>query len=181
MKIWLIRHPKPLIADGICYGQSDIEAEPDALAISAQILSKLIPLNIPVFTSPLLRAYALAQRLAVLRQDLIVTCDDRLKEMAFGCWEKTAWSDIPRSAIDDWVQDFSIHRFGGIESAQDVVNRVGQLLEEKKLFPEIVLITHAGVIKAARFLNVSTTGQLHDARDWPKIATEYGGYEVLDF
>jgi len=181
MKIWLVRHPKPLIGDGICYGHEDINAEPDHLIACAQHLSDVLPLHLPVFTSPLIRAQALAHGLVHLRPDLHLSIDNRLKEMNFGCWEKVLWTDIPRESIDAWVNDFAAYRFGGEESAQDVVRRVDSLLIEMSSIPEMVWITHAGVIKAASFLNTSSTGHLFSAKDWPSRTIGYGTYEILDF
>ncbi len=181
MKIWLIRHPKPVIAQGICYGQQDIIADANALFACAEALSDVLPHHLPVLTSPLIRAQSLAHALIHLRPDLQLHADDRLKEMNFGCWEQTPWSDIPKKSIDAWVEDFPDHRFGGEESAQDVVNRVDSLLMEKSTIPEMVWITHAGVIKATGFLHASPTGRLLSAKDWPSRTIGYGTYEVVDF
>lgn len=181
MKIWLVRHPKPLVADGICYGHLDLVPEQDALRMAALTLSRMLPANIPVYTSPLIRAHALADSLLTLRPDLTLQRDDRLKEMNFGCWESVPWADISQATIDEWVKDFPSHRFGGVESAQDVVDRVDSLLQTMNPCQEFVWITHAGVIKAAHFLKASATGQLRTAQDWPERSIGYGECEVLDF
>ena len=49
--------------------------------------------------------------------------DPRLREMDFGCWEMQPWQGIPREAVDAWTADFARHRFGGRESAQEVIDR----------------------------------------------------------
>ena len=181
MKLWLVRHPKPIVDSGICYGHLDLEPESEALIAATVTLSKSLPLNIPVYTSPLLRAKSLAESLLKVRSDLALHSDDRLKEMNFGCWESKPWNDIPQGIIDEWVMDFPSHRFGGVESAQDVVDRVDSLLQTMNPCQEFVWITHAGVIKAAHFLKASATGQLRTAQDWPERSIGYGECEVLDF
>lgn len=181
MKLWLVRHPKPIVDSGICYGHLDLEPESEALIAATVTLSKTLPLNIPVYTSPLLRAKSLAESLLKIRSDLTLHSDDRLKEMNFGCWESKPWNDIPQGIIDAWVMDFPSHRFGGIESAQDVVNRVDSFLQTIKSNQECIWITHAGVIKAVHFLKTSITGQLRSAQDWPERSIGYGECELLEF
>ena len=181
MKLWLVRHPKPIVDRGICYGHLDLEPESEALIAVTDTLSKTLPLHIPVYTSPLLRAQSLAESLLKIRSDLTLQSDDRLKEMNFGCWESTPWADIPQGVIDAWVRDFPSHRFGGKESAQDVVNRVDSFLQTMKSNHECIWITHAGVIKAVHFLKNSITGQLRSAQDWPERSNGYGECELLEF
>ena len=53
MRLYLIRHPRPDIADGICYGRSDIAVAPEELARSAHDLATRLPLDLPLFSSPL--------------------------------------------------------------------------------------------------------------------------------
>ena len=80
MRLHLIRHPKPLIDVGICYGRHDCPAE-DTQSAAETLLAELPP-DLPVWTSPLLRCRALAERLHVRP-----VIDDRLAEMNFGAWE----------------------------------------------------------------------------------------------
>ena len=80
MILHLIRHPRPLVAAGICYGRLDIPAE-NAAAEAARLRREL-PLELPVWSSPLLRCRALAAELHPLPR-----IDDRLAEMDFGAWE----------------------------------------------------------------------------------------------
>ena len=53
MILHLVRHPKPAIAPGICYGQLDISAE-NVAAVAIGLRDKLPP-GLPVWSSPLQR------------------------------------------------------------------------------------------------------------------------------
>ena len=58
MRLHLIRHPKPLIESGICYGRLDCPAE-DVPSVADTLLAEL-PQGLPVWTSPLRRCHELA-------------------------------------------------------------------------------------------------------------------------
>jgi adenosylcobinamide-GDP ribazoletransferase len=83
VQLFLIRHPRPLLAAGICYGQLDVEAE-DPQPI-AERLRPLLPADTPVIASPLQRARGLAEALHPQAR-----CDRRLLEIDFGAWEGQA-------------------------------------------------------------------------------------------
>lgn len=61
MILHLIRHAKPVIEEGICYGRLDIEAE-NTLGV-ADHLRNALPPGLPVWSSPLRRCLALAEAL----------------------------------------------------------------------------------------------------------------------
>ena len=91
--LYLIRHPRPLIAPGVCYGRLDVAAE-DPLPIAAA-LRALLPAGAPVWSSPLQRCRLLAGHLRPQPR-----LDERLQEIDFGDWEGQAWDDIPRQEIN---------------------------------------------------------------------------------
>lgn len=139
MILHLIRHPKPLIEPGICYGQLDIPAEnPEPLVAG---LCQQLPPDIPVWTSPLLRCRTLAEALHPAPQ-----CDERLMEMNFGEWEGRPWDEVPRAELDAWAADVMTYAPPGGESAQQVLARTLDFLLENPS-PEIAVVTHAGVIR----------------------------------
>ena len=123
MNLWLVRHAQPLVAQGICYGALDVPADAQATQQAAEALALELPLHVAVTVSPLQRCVQLAQALQSLRSDLTFTHDARLQEMNFGVWEGVAWDRIPRTALDDWTTNFGEHRFGGAESANQVLQR----------------------------------------------------------
>ena len=61
MQVFLIRHPRPLIEAGVCYGRLDVDCE-DPLPV-AERLKSLLPEGVPVISSPLRRARRLAEAL----------------------------------------------------------------------------------------------------------------------
>ena len=172
----LVRHASPLIASGTCYGALDISADQQATDMAAHALAQHLPPNFSAWVSPRLRCRQLADALKGLRADGVFTIDARLAEMDFGIWEGVAWADIPRAAVDAWTADFANHQFGGKESVNAVLNRVGAAWDAS---PGATLwITHAGVVRAASLI---ATGQrrIERADQWPVTAPAYGGWVTL--
>lgn len=178
MTLWLVRHARPLIQSGICYGALDMDADPEATRIAAQRLALELPLGVPVQVSPLRRCQQLAQALGELRGDLRFQTDPRLREMDFGTWEGVAWADIPRAAIDAWTTDFSTHRFGGKESANDVLARIASAWDELPQSGDTLWITHSGVAQAAVLLGQGVR-HIEQAKDWPVTPLNYGAWMLL--
>lgn len=167
--LYLIRHTKPSIAPGICYGQMDIGLADSFKEEASDVLHYLSPLEL-IITSPLLRASRLAEYLAQeQRCELLV--DVRLMEKHFGLWEGKAWSDIARNEIDAWAGDIMGYAPPGGESVQQMMRRVQTLLCDVAQLPQqnIALIAHGGSIRAllAQIANTSLVNTL----DWEM---EYG-------
>jgi alpha-ribazole phosphatase len=173
--LWLARHARPLIESGICYGALDMDADPQATRKAAQLLARELPQGMAVQVSPLQRCRQLADALFGLRPDLCLRTDARLREMDFGTWEGVAWADIPRAAVDIWTADFATHRFGGNESANEVLARVASAWDELQTTDETLWITHSGVAQAATLLQQGTR-QIENAKDWPVSTLPYGGW-----
>lgn len=178
MKLWLVRHARPLVEPGICYGASDVAADPAAAEEAAAILAAQLPSDVPVFSSPLKRCTQLASVLHSLRCDLAWRVDPRLREMDFGCWEGWRWSAIAQEAFVPWMADFQTHRFGGRESVGEMMNRVAQALSELLQEEECVWITHAGVIRAAMLLSRGVA-RLQSPAQWPSEAVPLGVAQCL--
>jgi len=177
MTLWLVRHATPLVEAGVCYGVLDVAADAAATAAAAQALARVLPVALPVRVSPLQRCEQLAQALQGLRPDLTFRTDACLREMDFGCWEGVAWDAIPRAAVDAWTQDFGRHRFGGQESANDVLARVAPAWDQAAAVP-CAWITHAGVIRAALLL-AQGQRQLERPDQWPRQAPGFGEWTML--
>lgn len=190
MPLWIARHPRVVLPEATCYGASEVPTDPAHVQQCAQALAQWLPPGCRITTSERERTRALAQALAELRPDLpAARSDARLNEMDFGHWEMTPWRCIPQSAVDAWVADYPTHRFGGRESAQDVLDRVAALVadylaerraehrarREAQSAPAPQLwITHAGVCKALAFLQSHPGGRLHSAAQWPRHSIDYG-------
>ena len=139
MILHFIRHPKPLVDPGICYGRQDLL--PENPAAVAATLSAELPPGLPVWSSPLRRCRELAEHLHP-RPIL----DARLAEMDFGEWEGRRWDDIPRSELDAWAADVAGYAPPGGESPRDLQRRALAFIEALQV-PEAVIVTHAGVIR----------------------------------
>ena len=185
MKLWLVRHARPLAPDGICYGASDIPADAADTALAAQRLAQQLPTGVPVFCSPLTRCVQLADALVAVRPDLVAMQDARLREIDFGIWEGQVWADIPCAAMQTWTDDFFQHRFGGKESVQDLMGRVAAALHDTRLPSagarhEALWITHAGVARAAALL-AQGIDAVPSADRWPRAAPGFGHSVTIHF
>ena len=169
MRLFLIRHPRPEVADGICYGRSDLPPADDPVAVAA-CLKPLLP-DAPVFSSPLARCRLLAEALHPAPR-----FDDRLREADFGAWEMKPWRDIGRAAIDAWAAD-PLHFAGhGGESVAVLRERVVDCVAEiAAQHDEAVLVVHAGVMKvcAAAFAGLP-------ASEWFGFSFAYGTAALIE-
>ena len=151
MAITLLRHTQPEVDDGVCYGQLDLSL---ADTFDDEFKSLITKLNRPqkILSSPLQRCSKLASSVAAaFNMDYQV--DPRLTEMDFGTWEGTPWDALPRTQLDDWAQNFLHATPHGGESVAELTDRVSSLMREsKKSRHDTLWVTHAGVIKCARYL-----------------------------
>ena len=142
MQVFLIRHPRPAIAPGVCYGQLDIDCvEVDAVAGK---LRRVLPAGIPVFSSPLRRARRLAEALSENTR-----IDARLCEIHFGAWEGQRWDAIERGQLDAWADDVLGFVPPGGESVATLYARAQAFaasLDPNLL--NVAVVTHAGVMRA---------------------------------
>jgi len=183
VKLWLLRHAKVDLDEGLCYGASDLTAIAHLSLKAARAAAKELPLKLPLRVSGLKRAQQLALELCRLRSDLQPpVVDQRLNEMDFGSWELQPWDKIPQTAFDDWMADFAYHRFGGVESTQQVIQRVADAIEElrNQAVQEAVWVTHAGVIRAVAYLSVAGSRKITSVGEWPKHAPDPGGFVVIE-
>ena len=148
MGLTLLRHTAPLVAPGICYGRTDLELAP-SFPEELERISVKMPVVAHVFTSPLQRCRRLAEALCKTH-GLSLKIEPRIREMDFGAWEGQAWSDISRDEIDAWADDFLHARPHGGESVAMLRARALAALEDIRGNNQpTLLVTHAGIIKAA--------------------------------
>lgn len=140
MQLFLIRHPRPFLTAGICYGRLDVEAE-DPQAIAIRLRSRL-PADTPVFASPLQRARRLAE--ALHPRPIF---DARLQELDFGEWEGVAWDEIDRQLLDAWASDVLHFVAPGGESVAMLQKRALDFVDGLR-GSSFALVTHAGIIRA---------------------------------
>jgi alpha-ribazole phosphatase len=183
LKLWLVRHAEVQLAPGICYGATDVLANHDATVFAAQNLVHVLPAHAPLVVSTRQRAQQLARQWSALNGNVQPwRTDSRLDEINFGQWEMTRWDEIPKAAYDTWIADFAHARFGGVESTQDVIARVAKALDEcaSTKNEEMVWITHAGVIRAARYVATFGYRAIQDISEWPVEAPIPGQLIVLN-
>jgi alpha-ribazole phosphatase len=182
MKLWTVRHATPLIARGVCYGALDVAADAQHTLQAARALASALPVHCKVWVSPLQRCKQLAVALSGIRPELKLQTDTRLREMDFGTWEGVAWDAIPLAAMQVWTDDFGEHRFGGAESANEVLARVADLWDAARQHPDEnhVWITHAGVARATQLLSKGFRS-VDSASQWPTDAPGYGEWWRIDF
>ncbi len=141
MQLYLIRHPKPEIATGICYGQSDIDVSDLNCWLVYEQVQAALPAKVMMFSSPLQRCAKLAQLLHPIPNH-----DARLMEMHFGKWEMQNWDAIQRSEIDAWAADVVGYAPGGGETVTAMAARVIDFLHDlaKKNLHDVAIVAHAG-------------------------------------
>ena len=149
MQLILVRHTRPLVAGGVCYGVTDLDLAPTFDDEAARVIEELPPVQ-RLVTSPLQRCRRLAERIGAA-QSLVPVVDPRLREMDFGAWEGVPWDAIPRAEMDAWAADFLHARPHGGESVHMLYERARSAIADCRAtgFSHIV-VTHAGVIKAVR-------------------------------
>ena len=132
MEVYLIRHTKPKIEKGICYGQSDVPLA-ESFEKEAEALMKHLPdkFNV-IYSSPLARCDKLATYIANSHQLMAnsLKTDERLMEMNFGDWELKNWDAIDQSQLNNWMQDFVSVKVPNGENFEELYSRVNSFVEE---------------------------------------------------
>lgn len=151
MPITLVRHTTPDVADGLCYGQSDVPLRASFAQEAAVVLEQLRACQQidQVVSSPLSRTLKLAELIAeVFAAPLRL--ESGLLELNFGHWEGRLWQQIPAAETKAWFADILNATPHGGESVCILRDRVHRALSACQAEPQhVVCVTHAGVIKAA--------------------------------
>ncbi len=174
MDLYLIRHTRPQIEAGLCYGQLDVPLASTCVEDCAATAARLPSVD-AVWTSPLARCCTLAEAIGT-RVGMAPVADERLCELGFGEWEGRRWDTIGRDECERWALDYWNLSPPGGETYRELYERVGLALEEILAFPvqHVAVVTHAGPVRAAlaRCLHL-------DPRRYPEIKLEYGGINLL--
>ncbi|MGT2506028.1 alpha-ribazole phosphatase [Cupriavidus basilensis] len=158
MDLVLIRHARPEVAQGVCYGALDLPLAQPVAPAPARMLSALDGL-VPqrIVSSTMVRARATA---ALLAQDLglPLETDARLRELDFGTWEGHAWDAVPRAEVDAWAADLLHARPHGGETVAEAMARVAAWADALPAgAPDrLWVVAHAGPMRmlAAHWLGV---------------------------
>lgn len=179
-RLWLVRHARPLIEAGVCYGRLDIDADAQATRAAAQSLHQALPAHGRLRHSPLRRCAQLAEALQALRPGTPSCADARLQEMDFGHWEGCRWDAIDATAIGDWAADLAWHAPGGGEALAEMLARVDHALQQTRAEAardggDRVWITHAGVVRCVQWL-MAHGRQPPRSEQWTLDAPAPGGW-----
>lgn len=173
MEIYLIRHTKPDIDKGICYGQSDILLA-DSFGEELKSLHTRLKssLNI-IYTSPLQRCHLLAKELSLSHGNIII--NDNLKELNFGKWELQPWSEIKSAELNPWMADYVNTKCPDGESYHQLARRINKVWESiltKAHKTPLGIITHAGPIRAliAQLLEIPPENSFRISIDYGSIS-----------
>ncbi len=147
--IYLIRHPKPMVSEGICYGQTDLAPDPLALEQLLHKIQREVPLHTKLVSSPLQRCLLASERLPALGFQA-PQVDPRIAEFHFGEWEGRAWSQIQAHEREQWAKERISYQVPGGESVEQLGRRAcAALVHWSQTHSDTPLgfVTHAGVIQ----------------------------------
>ena len=150
----VLRHARPLVQEGICYGRYNMPADAAATRAAAQAFARhwlnanrcdtaaggtgitgaaaagagAGDLQVQLWCSPLQRCQQLAHALQALLADAGVGVQMQTKqalaEMDFGRWEGQPWQALPADEWERWMGNFADYRVGGGESTRAILQRV---------------------------------------------------------
>ncbi|MBM4207219.1 MAG: alpha-ribazole phosphatase [Gammaproteobacteria bacterium] len=148
MDIFLIRHTKTAAINGLCYGQTDVALADTFIEETQAVVNKLASLSngCLIYSSPLSRCLRLAE---TFRRPVVV--DQRLREVNFGDWEGIRFDEIDQQTLRHWTEHFVTQPPPNGECFNDLCQRVGVFWDEliaAQPAKQVILITHAGVIRA---------------------------------
>lgn len=145
-RLWLVRHPRPAVPVGLCYGAADVPIDDAHLVELLEALPARLPRDAAVYSSPLSRCLRLARALHAAGF-ASPTVDARLREMDFGRWEGRQWSELPREEIDAWRDDIERYVPPGGESVAALAGRGLDFVAALPHPHDAIVVTHAGVIQ----------------------------------
>ena len=168
MILTFMRHPPIDERAERCIGQTDVALSPAGWAALVPLAERACRLRPDrILCSDLQRCQLLGEAIAA-RLGLAAEPNATWREVNFGTWENRTWSDIqatePR-VLGEWLADFDKVSPPGGESFQELQTRVLLAIksesstgvspvvsntgETRVLRPHYLVVTHAGVIRAA--------------------------------
>ena len=145
--ILAFRHAAP-IAQGVCYGRSDIPVALRAAEAAEIIRTKVAVPPAVVWSSPSRRCRGPGALLAKGWQ-VELRVDSRLFELDFGAWEQQPWSALSKTQdFQVWAQKWKEKAPPGGETLLELERRVRAWWRQAATSVEGVVIAHAGVLRA---------------------------------
>lgn len=145
MQVFVVRHTKVKVEEGLCYGQYDVPLADTFIEEVELIKAKLPTCFDVVFCSPLKRCSLLAGALQVEK----IIYENALLEMNFGEWEGKKWDTLNSIELQIWMQNFLSQRPPGGENLIEFYKRVSKFMNSLRKMPyqRVLMITHAGVVR----------------------------------
>ena len=153
MHLYLIRHTRPAVAEGLCYGRQDVALEEEHLRARLPVIAAQLPPGLLLHSSPASRCTRLAVMLADAMGGTLAAPDARLHEMHFGEWEGQLWSDLPREETIRWTGDIVQHSPPQGENFMSMWARVAAFRQEvihaaaAQGLAALAVVGHAGSLK----------------------------------
>jgi alpha-ribazole phosphatase len=105
MELYLVRHTRPDVPEGFCYGRRDVGLDAADLAACLPRIVAQLPRELPIYTSPATRCAQLAALLVRETGGSLIGADARLHELDFGDWEGRLWRELPMQETRRWTSD----------------------------------------------------------------------------
>lgn len=149
----LVRHPRPRVASGVCYGRLDLHVHRLARPQIRAAVGRLAGFSPgAIFSSPARRCGGMAAAIGSACS-VAPAFDARLLELDFGAWEGLAWNDVPREALDEWAADPYAFAPPCGESGAALVARVTTFHDDLvRMARNTVVVAHGGPLKVLHAL-----------------------------
>jgi len=153
LELYLIRHTRPDVPEGLCYGRTDVPLDEADLERGIARIAQHLPPGMPFHSSPSSRCARLQAALAGNTGGKVLTPDPRLMELDFGAWEGQLWSALPRHETERWTRDIVDEAPPGGEKLRDMVERVEAFaMDLRRAAAEegagkVGIVGHAGSLK----------------------------------
>lgn len=153
MQVHLIRHTRPAVPEGTCYGRTDVPLDEAAFEAGVEHLASHLPGGMTFHASPATRCARLAAALVERTAGRSAGVDARLHELDFGAWEGRAWRDLPRAETERWTTDIVNEVPPGGENFLSVWQRVHAFHRDVVLaaldagVERLAIVGHAGSLK----------------------------------
>ncbi|MFO0639009.1 MAG: histidine phosphatase family protein [Polyangiaceae bacterium] len=174
MRLFVVRHAKPAVT-GVCYGQSDVPVEVPHEEAAADVWRRVEGARIErIVSSPFERARGLAEAICRLSGHEAPRVDGRLSELSFGEWEGRTFSEIEASdgaRFALWMARYTELAAPGGETVADMDARVRAFVAEERArhAGTLLVVAHAGVVRALRRLRDATTWEEEMRRPVPYL------------
>lgn len=169
-QVYLIRHGETLWnAEKRLQGQLDSPLTEEGIQQALLLANRLSATRFDaVYSSDLGRALHTTEIITAKLNHVTVTCDPRIRERHFGCFQGLTWEEIKERFPEEAVKDLSgnpSNRVPGGESKHQMLSRVQDFFKDMILRHEngkVLVVSHGGM------LNIWTRYVLHIPLDTPR-------------